>query len=194
LKDKLIKKIILFLSRNYQKYRIYLYKSLSKNIFFGQPTILQPTLFVGKGKIKFNGKIILGYFPSPFYFAGSSYIEARNKESEIIFGDNIYINNNFTIIAETKINFGNNILIGTNVEMYDSDFHPISIERIGNRNYKTAPISIGNNVWIGSNVKILKGVFIGENSVIANGSIVTQDIPKNVVAAGIPAKIIKIIK
>jgi acetyltransferase-like isoleucine patch superfamily enzyme len=54
-----------------------------------------------------------------------------------------------------------------------------------------APIHIGNRVWIGSNVVITKGVTIGDNSVIAAGAVVTKDIPANVVAGGVPAKVIK---
>jgi acetyltransferase-like isoleucine patch superfamily enzyme len=191
LKNKIIERLIVFLAKNYQNYRVFLYKILSKNTFLGEPSISQPTLFMGKGEIIFNKKTNIGYFPSPFYYDGSSYIEARTKESKIIFGNNVNINNNFTIISETSITLANNILIGTNVEIYDSDFHTIDVNRFGNKQYKKAPIIIKENVWIGSNVKILKGVIIGENSVISNGSIVIKNIPPNVVAAGIPAKVVK---
>ena len=55
----------------------------------------------------------------------------------------------------------------------------------------SAPIVLGKNVWVGSNVTILQGVTIGDNSVIGAGAIVAEDIPANVVAVGIPAKVIK---
>lgn len=54
-----------------------------------------------------------------------------------------------------------------------------------------APIHIGSNVWIGAGVVITKGVTIGDNSIIAAGAVVTRDIPANVIAAGVPAKVIK---
>ena len=57
-----------------------------------------------------------------------------------------------------------------------------------------APIHIGENVWIGSSVTITRGVTIGDNSVIAAGAVVTKDIPANVVAGGVPAKVIKPLK
>ena len=54
-----------------------------------------------------------------------------------------------------------------------------------------APIHIGKRVWIGSNVVVTKGVTIGDNSVIAAGAVVTKDVPANVVAGGVPAKVLK---
>jgi len=59
---------------------------------------------------------------------------------------------------------------------------------------KTASVKIGTNVFIGSNVRILKGVSIGDNTVIANGSIVVSSIPKDVIAGGNPAKILRSLK
>jgi maltose O-acetyltransferase len=157
----------------------------------GTPKILQPVLFLGNGKFIFHGEVQLGYFPSPYFYSGNIHLEARTQESVIEFGNNIFINNNFVITSEKKVKIGNNALIGTNVEITDSDFHNIiPAERFGGSHF-TAEVEIKDNVWIGSNVKILKGVTIGENSVIANGSIVTGDIPANVVAGGIPAKVIK---
>jgi maltose O-acetyltransferase len=177
----------------YDRYREKLFESKSNNLsnINGTPKILQPVLFLGKGKYIFQGKVQLGYFPSPYFYSGNIHLEARTKESVIEFGNNIFINNNFVVISEKKVKIGNNALIGTNVEITDSDFHNIiPAERFGGSHF-TAEVEIKDNVWIGSNVKILKGVTIGENSVIANGSIVTGDIPANVVAGGIPAKVIK---
>jgi acetyltransferase-like isoleucine patch superfamily enzyme len=54
-----------------------------------------------------------------------------------------------------------------------------------------SPVTLGKNVWIGSNATILPGVTIGDNSVIAAGAVVTKDVPENVVAAGVPAKVVK---
>ena len=173
---------------NFRK-RFYLNKSGA--ILNGTPIISQPTLFIGKGVINLGRNVQFGYYPSPFFFSGYSHIEARNEKALINFGNDIIINNNLVIIAEKEISIGNRVLVGTNVEIFDSDFHSILKNRLGNKDYGIAPVFIGDNVWIGSNVKILKGVEIGENSVISNSSVVTKSFPSNVVIGGIPAKIIK---
>ena len=67
----------------------------------------------------------------------------------------------------------------------------MNIDKRNEGNPDSFPVYIGENVFIGSNVSILKGVEIGDNSVIGNGSVVTKNIPKNVVAAGNPAKVIR---
>lgn len=82
-------------------------------------------------------------------------------------------------------------MIGANCEFIDSDFHDLHPDRRFGGNAKMGKVVIGKNVFIGSNVKVLKSVFIGDNSVIANGSIVTKSIPENVVAGGIPAKVLR---
>lgn len=97
-----------------------------------------------------------------------------------------------TICAATSIQIGKGCLIGANAVIMDTDFHPIDSphRRYDQENISTAKIDIKDNVFIGYNAIILKGVTIGENSVVAAGSIVTQDVPENVVVAGNPAIII----
>ena len=92
------------------------------------------------------------------------------------------------IAAALKIELGDNVRCGANTLITDTDWHHDDA-RVG----KDAPIRIGNNVWLGYGVKILKGVTIGDNSLIGAGSIVTKDIPANVVAAGNPCKVIKVL-
>jgi maltose O-acetyltransferase len=188
-KAYIIKKIAL----NFQSIRKGIYRNLSATLKIeGRPQINQPVLYLGEGSIVFGRNVNIGYFPSPFFYSGNAHFEARTKESKIAIGDNVYFNNNFVAISEVSITIGNNVLIGTNVELYDSDFHNIEPHlRFGIQTHPVAPIKIEDNVWLGSNVKILKGVTIGENSVISNGAVVTKNIPANVVAGGIPAKIIK---
>ncbi len=84
-----------------------------------------------------------------------------------------------------QITIGNNVKVGANTLITDGDWHPEDF-----RSGSPREITIDNNVWIGEGVKILKGVHIGENSVIGAGSVVTKDIPKNTIAAGNPCKII----
>jgi acetyltransferase-like isoleucine patch superfamily enzyme len=90
------------------------------------------------------------------------------------------------IAAFHKIVLGENVICGANTLITDSDWHPEDP-----RSGASAPVVIGNRVWLGVNVMVLKGVTIGENSVIGAGSVVTRDIPANTVAAGNPCKVIK---
>lgn len=176
----------------FQKPRIIFYSSISvpnnsKKLFVRN----QPLLIYGLGKIKI-GKSIFGVQQSPYFFSTYSYIEARNKEAEVIIGNNTVINNALVIIANIgKISIGDNVLIGSNVQIYDSDFHNIPHEKRHDSHLFSEDVNINNNVFIGSNVTILKGVTIGYNSVIASGSLVVKSIPNNVVAAGNPCRVIK---
>ncbi|MFN9319678.1 MAG: DapH/DapD/GlmU-related protein [Chitinophagales bacterium] len=185
--------IIKLISKHYQNIRIILFQCLSNNSNLeGNPIIKAPTLFFGKGKISFGKNVALGFFPSPYFYDGSIHIESRNSNSTIIFGSNIQTNNNLKIICDnSSIEISDDVLIGTNVEIIDSDFHEINPEFRNRGQHQTRPVFIGKNVFIGSNCKIMKGVSIGINSIIANGSIVLNDIPENVIAGGSPAKVIK---
>lgn len=107
------------------------------------------------------------------------------NNSKLTIGNNVYFNLNTTLCCRDCIKIGDNCAISQNCVIRDSDVHQIQ----GVINH--SPISIGNHVWIGTNVIILKGVTIGDNCVIGAGSVVTRNIPKNSVAAGNPAKVIK---
>ena len=84
------------------------------------------------------------------------------------------------------------VLIGVNVSIHDANFHHLdpSLRHVAN-DPEPASVRIEDNVWIGDNVKVLKGVTIGANSVIGNGSIVSRSVPAGVVAAGVPARVIR---
>ncbi len=181
-----------FFAHLVQQVRIVTYSMLSNNNRVqGSPLISQPVLYTGLGSIIFDGKTHLGYWPSPHFFSGHIYLEARHPHSVIEFGDNIFVNNNFSVICETRVTVEEDTLIGPNVEFMDSDFHGLSVRNRRGGNHETAPIHICRNVFIGSNVCILKGVVVGQNSVIAAGSVVTRDIPENVFAGGVPARVIQ---
>ena len=94
------------------------------------------------------------------------------------------------ILDCNKVKFGNNVFIAPNCSFYTAG-HPLDAERRNKGLEYAKPIKVGNNVWIGGNVCVLPGVTIGDNVVIGAGSIVTKDIPSNVVAVGNPCKIIK---
>jgi acetyltransferase-like isoleucine patch superfamily enzyme len=110
--------------------------------------------------------------------------------SNISIGNNFYSNFNLVILDCAKIVIGDNVLIGPNVGIYAAG-HPVHHElRI--QEYEFAfPVYIGSNVWIGGSAVINPGVKIGDNSVIGSGSVVTKDIPSNVVAAGNPCRVIR---
>ena len=105
-------------------------------------------------------------------------------------GENFYANHNLIILDCNKVKFGNNVFIAPNCSFYTAG-HPLDAERRNKGLEYAKPIKVGNNVWIGGNVCVLPGVTIGDNVVIGAGSIVTKDIPSNVVAVGNPCKIIK---
>ena len=105
----------------------------------------------------------------------------------VTIGSGTYANMNLTLIDDWKITIGKNVLIGPNV-MLCTTGHPIHPAHRMDGMY-SFPITIGDNVWIGGNVMVLPGVTIGENSVIGAGSVVTRDIPANVVAFGAPCKV-----
>jgi maltose O-acetyltransferase len=175
-----------------QKIRIGYYKFLSSNTnIVGKPIRKQPVFFAGQGNIIFEGKVILGYNPSPFFIGNYIYLEARKQNSQIKIGDQTFINNNLVIIADKgSIEIGANNRIGTNVEIINSDFHHVHPDK-RNLSGNSKDIIIGENVFIGNNVKIMKGVTIGNNSVIANGSVVFDNVPANVIVRGNPAEFYK---
>ena len=106
------------------------------------------------------------------------------------FGNSVYANFNLTLVDDTHIYVGDHTMFGPNVTVATAG-HPILPElRQQGYQYNT-PIHIGKNCWIGAGVVILPGVTIGDNVVIGAGSIVTKDLPDNVVAVGNPCKILR---
>lgn len=101
------------------------------------------------------------------------------KNAMCIIGDNVSINSNNMIACHEKIVLGDNIQLSPNVQIYDHD-HDFRVDGgIGKMKYKTAPVIIGDNVWVGCNSVILKGTTIGNNCVVAAGSIVSGIVPDN---------------
>lgn len=111
------------------------------------------------------------------------------RGSTVHIGDNSYINSNLTLVDDYIINIGKYCLIAPNVTITTTG-HPIDPTLRKTKMY-SFPINIEDNVWIGAGAIILPGITIGHNSVIGAGSIVTKDIPCNVVAFGNPCKVVR---
>ncbi len=140
----------------------------------------------GKLTVKNKGEFIVGrnvsFHAKPF----SSSISV-GKQAKLLVGDNVFFNYGLDIGCTQSIRIGSNTIIGPMVNIIDTNFHPVDIDD----RMQSKDIVISDNVWIGRGAVILPGVTIGQNSVIASGSIVTRDIPANVLAGGTPAKVIR---
>jgi len=107
-------------------------------------------------------------------------------------GKNVYINFNCTLVDDAHIYIGDGTMIAPNVTIVAAS-HPLSPKLRAAGYGCNKPVYIGKNVWIASNTTILPGVHIGDNSVIGAASVVTKDIPANVLALGSPAKVLRTI-
>ena len=151
---------------------------------------------LGVIKTRIKGKVQIGdnfMFNSGLMFnpiGGDHVIRlVVSKNAELIIGSNVGISNS-TINVKSKVVIGSDTIIGGGVSIWDSDFHSIQPDSRNSLQFKKAPIVIGRNVWIGGKSIILKGVEIGDNSIVAAGSVVTKSIPSNQVWGGNPAKYI----
>lgn len=107
-------------------------------------------------------------------------------------GNYFYANFNLTIIDDGEVHIGDYVLMGPNV-MISTTGHPLHGEDRRKGAQFSRSVHIGNDVWIGGNVAIMPGVTIGSNVVIGAGSVVTKDIPDNVVAYGTPCRVVRAI-
>ena len=164
--------------------------------FIGRPHIHRPFIFHKNRKnsivIGSNLKLISRFEKNSIGVAQPVFLNARGKNSKIIIGDNVGISGS-TLSAGKLIKIGNNVLIGSGCLIMDNDAHNVEPhlrhEKLIEASFK--PVIIGDNVFIGARSIILKGVTIGEGSVIGSASVVSKDIPPFVIAAGNPAKVIK---
>lgn len=157
---------------------------------------------IGK-KCKFKGKMIFRTLPDTTIKIGNGCTFLSNHRSNLIgifspcmfstiktkaiieIGDNCGFSG--TIIGcSTYVKLGSNVRCGANTMITDTDWHSDDY-----RTGKNKEVIIEDNVWLGYGVKVLKGVHIGKNSLIGVNSVVTKDIPANVIAAGNPCKVIK---
>lgn len=139
----------------------------------------------------------------------------ESEEARVAIGDRVYIGNS-SIMVKTSVTFGNDILVAGGVIFFDHDSHSLDIKSrdedikqaftdylhekgnyLKNKNWEVVnskPIVINNHVWIGAEALILKGVTIGEGSIVGARSVVTKDVPPHTIVAGNPAKVVRHLK
>jgi len=171
------------------------------NIEFGDGFYCESAQVFKKLVSKKPGAVVFGKHVS--CYAGCSFAIGENGKCTV--GDFTLLNGAL-VMAEERIDIGSYCLVSWNVGIADSDFHPLEPaqrlidaqalapyfkDRPPRPQLKTAPVKIGNNVWIGMGAVILKGVTIGDNSVVAAGAIVTRSVPANTIVAGNPAAAVK---
>ena len=117
-------------------------------------------------------------------------LHANWAGKHVHFGNNIYANFGLTLVDDTHIYIGDCCMFGPNVVIATAG-HPILPELLEQAYQYNAPVHIGRNVWVGAGALIMPGITIGDNSVIGAGSVVTKDIPENVIAVGNPARVLR---
>jgi acetyltransferase-like isoleucine patch superfamily enzyme len=167
------------------------------NVVFGGGFYCESAQIFRHLKSKAARAVVLGDHVS--CYAGCSFAIGVNGSCSV---GNFTLMNGALVMAEERIEIGSHCLISWNVGIADSDFHPLAPaqriidahalapfykDRPPRPKLRTAPVIISDNVWVGMNAIILKGVSIGENSVVAAGAVVTKSVPANTVVAGNPA-------
>ncbi|PRD56294.1 sugar O-acetyltransferase [Sphingobacterium gobiense] len=162
----------LMVERQYAKEQLFQYNNLEPSKIKVRNQILK----------KLFGKTTSRFFIEPPFRCDYGY--------NIFLGDNFYANYNFIVLDCAPVTIGDNVMIGPNVSLFTAG-HPVHpAPRIAGWEF-AKPIAIGDNVWIGGHAVINPGVTIGKNTVIGSGSVVTKDIPDNVVAVGNPCRVIR---
>lgn len=118
-------------------------------------------------------------------------LHANQSGAFVHFGEGIYANFNLTLVDDTHIYVGDYTMFAPNVTIATAG-HPILPELRGASYYQyNMPVRIGRNCWLGAGVVVLPGITIGDNTVVGAGSIVTKDLPANVLAVGNPCRVVR---
>ncbi len=150
--------------------------------------------YINGGRVKIGDNVLLGRSEKNYHVAMPFYttLFVDRPQATISIGDNCRINGAY-IHSQTCIEIGSNCVVASGVNIIDSNGHQlISKNRTIGRD-EPKPIKIGDNVWIGLNVTILKGTTIGDNCVIAAGSVIKGYFPANALIQGNPAKFVSIL-
>ncbi len=191
---------------------VYLLRGIVKNFlawavrfFWSEPLFRSQCVSVGAGfrmgplpYIQGVGRIVLG---DRVTFGGKpDFIFGNRAEGvpEIDIGNNVFIGHGCSLAISSSLRIGNDCLLAGGVHISDYDGHPIDADRRRANDPTPAenirPVTIGNDVWFGNHVTILKGVRIGDRSIVGANAVVTHDVPPDVVVAGNPARIVKRLK
>jgi len=137
----------------------------------------------GRGLLQIGSGNSFGCSMAPCVGNGAILLQPRDPNSQIRIGCENWFSNNVAIVAMSRIEIGDGCQIGDQVAIYDCDFHEVDPNHRNRSVGPTSPVRVGNNVWLGSRVLILKGVTIGDNSVVGAMSLVTRSIPANCIVA-----------
>lgn len=148
----------------------------------GRLRLAVPLRVDGEGAIAIGKGVTLGYRLAPMVGDGCIMLQARLPSARITIGSGSIFSNNVTVLSCQEIKIGEGCLVGDQAMIVDSDFHGCEPWRRGEQGI-TKPVVIGNNVWIGSRCIILRGVTIGDNSVVAAGAVVSRSIPANTIVS-----------
>ncbi len=119
------------------------------------------------------------------------FVDVYAKIGSLAVGNDSFVGPWTRIIARENVTIGSDCLIAESVVIRDQNHKVVAGELTRKAGFTCAPIKIGNNVWIGAKATIVPGVTIGDNAVIGANAVVTEDVPPNVVVAGVPAKRIR---
>ena len=160
--------------------------------YYGMPVVSR----VAGSSIELGLRVVLCSHPrfTALGVARPVVLRTLNASASICIGADVGISGG-VICAAMSVRIGDRCLLGADVQITDTDFHALAP---ANRRFEkrpemiaSAPVVIEDNVFLGAGVRVLKGVRIGRNSVVGAGSVVTRDIPSDVIAAGVPARVIR---
>lgn len=146
--------------------------------------------FLSTSNVKIGNNFKLGNYTTTIIHPTSKIVFGHNldirnffnltagKNSVLVIKDKVFFNNNCSINCLDNIEIGENTLFGENVRLYDHN-HKYDSLQVYHQEFTTAPIKIGKNCWLGTNVVVLKGVTIGDNSIIGAGCVIHKDIAAN---------------
>ena len=160
---------------------------------YGYPFILP----FRRGQISLGSNVVLrsARLSNPVGLNHRCIIRTIAPEARITVGDDVSMSGT-TLLARKEIAIGRGVMIGANCTIVDSDLHPMDVaDRAARatRSIRTEPVVIEDGVFLGMGVMVLKGVRIGRNTVVGAGAVVAGSLPPNAVAAGNPARVIKMV-
>lgn len=162
---------------------------------FGDGSVIcfPPTALYGESAIRIGTDVLIGPYVS--LSAGMAPDQELISDSIVSIGDRCLIGRNSSIVGHLDIQIGDDVFFGPNVYVTDQNH---SVDRldvpIGRQSELEEPVVIGAGSWLGTNSVVLPGVTIGKHVAIGAGSVVTTDLPDNAVAAGVPARVLRIVE